>query len=151
MMPKEGLEGIEQDRPAHQVVVGLIRRDDELLLLRQQDPASKSSRSVRWPMSCSSTIANLSRSMSTGGPGPGYKSTAFVFEIPEWRGELSPDDPDGYVLEARFFQASEAVLSRHLPISEYPMELGEQPQPERHEYMTQMLLGDRVTSPKDVG
>ena len=33
----------------------------------------------------------------------------FVFEIPEWRGELSPDDPDGYVLEARFFQISEAI------------------------------------------
>ena len=43
------------------------------------------------------------------GPGPGYVVTIFVFEVSDWDGELNPNDPDGYVKEARFHPLSSAL------------------------------------------
>ena len=44
-----------------------------------------------------------------GGPGPGFHTTVFTFEITAWTGSLRPADPDGYVKEARFHPLEKAV------------------------------------------
>lgn len=43
------------------------------------------------------------------GPGDGYLATIWTFDVVEWRGTLSPSDPDGFVTEARFIGVSEAI------------------------------------------
>jgi hypothetical protein len=39
----------------------------------------------------------------------GYFATVWTFEVGRWRGELSPDDPDGVVLDADFVALDEAT------------------------------------------
>ena len=39
----------------------------------------------------------------------GYQTAAFVFEADAWTGELRPNDPDGFVLLARFVTVGEAL------------------------------------------
>ena len=34
---------------------------------------------------------------------------AFIFDVHEWTGELAPDDPDGYILDARFLPIADAI------------------------------------------
>lgn len=57
---------------------------------------------------------HIARGLLRGYPGaePGeYVATAFVFEIAAWQGDLPEHvvDPDGFVSEARFFPAAEAI------------------------------------------
>ena len=75
----------------------------------------------------------------------------------QWYGEEFPTqrklgetlDGNMYAIIARVpyaehFIAHHPQVHRHLPISEYAMELDEQLEPVRYEYMTQMLLGDEA-------
>jgi 8-oxo-dGTP diphosphatase len=41
--------------------------------------------------------------------GMSAQTTAFIFEITGWRGDLCPADPDGFVVEARFLPLAEAM------------------------------------------
>jgi 8-oxo-dGTP diphosphatase len=44
-------------------------------------------------------------------PGESAQATAFIFEIIEWGGDLRPDDPDAFVVDARFLELAGAVAS----------------------------------------
>ncbi len=46
---------------------------------------------------------------------PGSRATSFVFEVVEWKGETGQVDPDGRILENRFWPRDEAIdhLERH--------------------------------------
>jgi 8-oxo-dGTP diphosphatase len=44
-----------------------------------------------------------------GLPGPFRQFAVFVFEIRRWAGEISPADPDEYILEAQFVPPAEAI------------------------------------------
>lgn len=48
-------------------------------------------------------------------PGPGQSSTAFVFEVTGWHGELRSDDPDELIRDIGFFSIRDAVerLEQH--------------------------------------
>ena len=37
-----------------------------------------------------------------GGTGEGYHATVWTFELARWEGRIAPNDPDGYVSDARF-------------------------------------------------
>ena len=60
-------------------------------------------------MWCSSTILTLSGYTRVWALAPGHQSTAFVFEVGDWTGELCAADPDGIVLEPRFLPIPDAV------------------------------------------
>ena len=123
---------VSDRRPVHDIAVALIRRGDEVLLVRQQGPDNPASfwvlpgsiaeedelltealaREVREETGLSvREVGPLAYAVQTDNraPGPGYLATAFVFEITGWDGELRPADPDGYVKEARFHPVSEAI------------------------------------------
>jgi 8-oxo-dGTP diphosphatase len=34
---------------------------------------------------------------------------AFIFDVRDWTGDLKPDDPDGYILDARFVPVQDAI------------------------------------------
>jgi 8-oxo-dGTP diphosphatase len=42
-------------------------------------------------------------------PGANTQATAFIFEISEWRGDLLPDDPDAFIIDARFLPLANAI------------------------------------------
>jgi 8-oxo-dGTP diphosphatase len=42
------------------------------------------------------------------GPGGGFLATVWTFEA-DWRGELAPADPDGYVVDASFVSLGDAI------------------------------------------
>lgn len=112
------------------VVAALLRRGEAVLLVRQQgarDPAplwalpggvvkagemlpDAVAREVREETGL--TVARVGRIAyvaQTHDVTTGAQGTAFVFEIDEWRGELSPADPDGLILEARFLSPVEGA------------------------------------------
>jgi 8-oxo-dGTP diphosphatase len=43
------------------------------------------------------------------GPGGGYLATVWTFDVARWTGLVQPNDPDGFVREARFLPIEEAV------------------------------------------
>ena len=126
---------------SHLIAVALIRRDDEVLLVRQQgpdDPAPKWSlpggvaepgellhealiREVREETGLEvltiGQLAYVNQFHTTSGhlrgddagPPVEYLSTAFVFEVAEWRGTLACDDPDAFVTEACFVSREQAI------------------------------------------
>lgn len=48
--------------------------------------------------------------LTTGrGPVAGYAATVWTFEVDRWQGEISPDDPDKVVADARFVTLEEAI------------------------------------------
>jgi 8-oxo-dGTP diphosphatase len=51
------------------------------------------------------------------GPAGGYFARVWTFDVAEWRGTLGPDDPDGFVVDARFVPLPEAIA--HLEALEW--------------------------------
>ncbi len=47
--------------------------------------------------------------LSTASPNASAQSIAFIFEITQWRGDLRPDDPDAFIIDARFLPLADAI------------------------------------------
>jgi ADP-ribose pyrophosphatase YjhB (NUDIX family) len=112
----------------HQFAAALIRRDDDILLVRQQGPDDAESawalpggrvkaserlrkaliREVREETGLR-VIAPSHLIYVTQIVAHDYHSTAFVFAIDTWDGQLQHDDPDGFILETRFAPCDEAI------------------------------------------
>ena len=146
---------MQEHHPVAQAVAALIRREDEVLLVRQQGPHDLApswalpggmveagelltealAREVReetglevltpgrllYLMQLDNPHKQQLRQMP--GPEPSYQSTAFVFEIGAWKGELGAADPDGIVLEPRFLPQPEAIHK----LEELPMRIMSEP------------------------
>jgi 8-oxo-dGTP diphosphatase len=125
-------------RPALHVAAAIIRREDEIVLVRQGAPGEETFWSlpggvveadelvpeglarevleetglrIEPPgrLAYVRQIDNRQPVQLVGGrPGEGYLVTVWVFEIDFWTGELEARDPDGYVREARFVRVGEA-------------------------------------------
>ena len=111
------------------IVVGLIRRGDELLLVRQAAPGEEQVWSVpggRVEPGELVTEALVREVREETGirvldPGrlsilvqvderrEGWFAPAWSFDVAEWEGELAVDDPDGYVSEAAWVPLAAAI------------------------------------------
>jgi 8-oxo-dGTP diphosphatase len=126
-------------RPAHHVAAAIVRRADEVVLVRQGAPGEELFwalpggvvdegelvpeglvREVREETGLEIAlparfafvrqIDNRQPTQLVGErPGVGYLVTVWVFEVDGWSGELGAQDPDGFVEEARFVPVAEAV------------------------------------------
>jgi 8-oxo-dGTP diphosphatase len=126
-------------RPALHVAAAIIRRGDEIVLVRQGAPGEElfwalpggvieddelvpeglvrevreeSGLEIAWPapLAFIRQIDNREPVQMVGGrPGVGYRVTVWTFDVTDWSGELAPKDPDGFVKEARFVPAAEAA------------------------------------------
>jgi len=114
----------------HQVVVALIRRDDELLLVQQHEPYEPG---PTWVLPGGSVESNefLHESLvreareETGitilhpghlayiaqydYPDEQHQLIVYVFEVQAWAGNIACDDPDGHVMQACFFPLDAAL------------------------------------------
>jgi ADP-ribose pyrophosphatase YjhB (NUDIX family) len=126
-------------RPAHHVAAAIVRRADDIVLVRQGAPGEELfwalpggvvdegelvpeglAREVREEtgleivlparLAFLRQIDNRKPIQLVGWrPGAGYLVTVWTFEVDDWSGELRAQDPDGFVKEARFVPATEAV------------------------------------------
>jgi 8-oxo-dGTP diphosphatase len=126
-------------RPAHHVAVAIVRRGDDIVLVRQgaageelfwalpggvlDDGELVPEGLVRevWeetglaitPPAAPAFVRQIDNrqpiQMVGGRPGAGYLVTVWTFEVVQWTGELGAQDPDGFVKEARFVPLPEAV------------------------------------------
>lgn len=124
-MPEPRNRPKEKARPLiYMAAVALLRRGGEVLLVRQRGPDDERAywglpggivepgetliegllREVREEAGVE--IADPGRiAFVTHSP----ECISFTFEVGEWRGELGPADPDGFVLEAGLFALPEAI------------------------------------------
>ncbi|MBI5304056.1 MAG: NUDIX hydrolase [Chloroflexi bacterium] len=118
----------------NQIVAGIIRRGDEILLVEQQgrdDPASAwalpggrvepgellteaLAREIREETGLAMRgITRLAYLAQHNNANPWQNLddviTVFVFEIAGWDGEIRVNDPDRFILQARFVPVSEAL------------------------------------------
>jgi 8-oxo-dGTP diphosphatase len=130
---------VRAPRPATHVAAAIIRRADEIVLVRQGAPGEEEFwalpggvveddelvpeglvREVREetgleiavpaPLAFVRQIDNRQPVQLVGGrPGAGYLVTVWVFEVENWTGDLGAQDPDGFVKEATFVPVGEAV------------------------------------------
>jgi 8-oxo-dGTP diphosphatase len=111
------------------IVAALIRRGNEVLLVRQQGPNDPKpcwalpggvvepgerllnalAREVREETGLSIGDAGQLLYVAEYGEDGGPFGTAFAFEVTAWEGELQPADPDDFILEARFLALAEAI------------------------------------------
>jgi 8-oxo-dGTP diphosphatase len=113
-----------------QIVAGIIRRGDEILLVEQQgrdDPTSSYAlpggrvepgellidalaREVREETGLTMhNIARLAYLAQYTRIDASDIVTVFVFEIANWDGKIRVNDPDGFILQARFVPVPEAI------------------------------------------
>jgi ADP-ribose pyrophosphatase YjhB (NUDIX family) len=114
----------------YQAVVALIRRDEEILLIEQQEPYDPI---PTWMLPGGSVEPDellydaLAREVreETGltvlhpghlayiaqydNPPKNHQLLVYVFEIQDWRGDIACADPDGYVMQASFWPLAEAM------------------------------------------
>lgn len=118
-------------RPRHNfIAAALIRRREQLLLVRQQGPGDERPywalpggrvetnefllqglvREVREETGLTITeVGELAYTARLDNPIDGHQTTTRVFEIAGWQGELVPADPDQFVDRAAFFPLAEVV------------------------------------------
>jgi 8-oxo-dGTP diphosphatase len=128
------------------IVAAIIRRDDQVLLVRQQGPNDPTAvwalpggvvepgelltealaREVREETGL--TIRDIGHLAYVAETDVGdHHLIVFMFEARNWAGEITTGDPDGYVLEARWAPAADAIdklsalpyRSMHEPIVAY--------------------------------
>jgi 8-oxo-dGTP diphosphatase len=119
---------MDTQQTLRQAVVALIRRDEDLLLIQQQEPYDPV---PTWILPGGGVEAGellhetLMREVreETGltilHPGhlayiaqydnEDHQLMVYVFEIQDWRGEIACNDPDGYVIQARFWPLADAI------------------------------------------
>ena len=121
------------------VAAGILRRGDEVLLIRQAAPGEEPHWSIPGGViddgelvpeglarevleETGLTVVSAARLAfvvqidnrrpeqvhASRGPGRGFLATVWTFEA-NWRGELRPADPDGFVVEASFVPLGDAV------------------------------------------
>jgi 8-oxo-dGTP diphosphatase len=118
-------------RPYHQIVAAVIRREGDVLLVQQQGPSAPNPswalpggvveerelltealvREVREETGLTiKTPGQLAYIVQLDNPVDGYHSITFVFEISEWDGVLHPADPDNLILHVGFVPLTEAMV-----------------------------------------
>jgi len=123
---------------AYQIVVGLLRKGDDVLLVRQQGPedvvpnwalpggaveqgellTGALAREVREETGLSVVnLGPLLYSLQHVNANTNEAVVVFVFEVSQWEGELQSADPQQVVMEARFMSTAEALdkLQQQLP------------------------------------
>jgi 8-oxo-dGTP diphosphatase len=115
--------------PDVQIVTALVRRGDELLMVRQAGPGEEPAWTVPGgrvePGELLTEALERELLEETGisvlDPGhvaftaqmdnrrDGWFVTVWTWEVAAWEGVPAPDDPDGYVLEAAFVPLDEAI------------------------------------------
>jgi 8-oxo-dGTP diphosphatase len=126
--------------PDLHIVAALVRRGDELLMVRQAGPGEEPAWTVPGGRIESGELVSegLARELreETGirvlDPGriafvvqvderrDGWFATVWTWEVAAWDGEIAVDDPDGFVLEAAFVPLPEA-LERLAGIAWHPL------------------------------
>jgi len=111
------------------IAVGILRRGDELLMVRQGAPGEEQVWSIPGGRVESGELVSegLIRELAeetglrVGNPGrlaflvqvdhrrDGWFATAWTFDVDDWAGELRVDDPDGYVSEVAWVPLAEAI------------------------------------------
>jgi 8-oxo-dGTP diphosphatase len=129
--------------PDVRIVTALVRRGDELLMVRQAGPGEEPVWSVPGGRVEDGELLTeaLGRELleETGirvlEPGhvafttqvdnrrEGWSGTVWTWEVAAWEGEPAPDDPDGFVLEAAFVPLGEAI-GRLAGIAWHPLTVG---------------------------
>jgi 8-oxo-dGTP diphosphatase len=111
------------------IAVGLIRRGDQLLMVRQGAPGEEllwstpGGRVERGELVTEGLVRELREEtgLRVNDPGrlafvvqvdnrqDGWFATVWTFEVSKWQGELAIDDPDGYVSEIAWVPMAEAL------------------------------------------
>jgi len=111
------------------IAVGIVRRGNELLMVRQGAPGEEQVWSVPGgrvepgELVTEALVRELAEEtgIEAGGPGElaflvqvddrqeGWFATAWTFDVQEWKGEVHVDDPDGYVSEAAWVSLPDAI------------------------------------------
>ena len=112
-----------------EIAVGVLRRDDELLMVRQGAPGEKQvwstpgGRVEPGELVTEALIRELAEEtgLRVRDPGrlaflvqvdnrrDGWFATVFTFDVEAWEGELQVDDPDGYVSEVAWVPLAAAI------------------------------------------
>jgi 8-oxo-dGTP diphosphatase len=115
--------------PDVQIVAALVRRGDELLMVRQAGPGEEPAWTVPGgrvePGEFVTDALEREVAEETGirvvdrgalaflaqmdDRREGYFATVWTWDVAAWEGEVAPADPDGFVLEAAFVPFAEAL------------------------------------------